>query len=659
VELIPFDLPSNVRFTKLVTPELSLIILKPLPKLLAKQRQNTKITIRNGIPHAETSTSFKFKDLADTIDGQDAQAIHERAAWELIGILFDSVEHDLTKSINAEEHEYIESRLRKDNLSNFWMQLVHNAATQQIQLAKSAEEKVIAHLSAHDIEGACAGLIDGRNFRLATLVALIGGDEKMRDNVKAQIQTWRDAKALSEFEEPIRALYELLTGNVCGAYGVKGPAEDRATTFLFSERFGFDWRQSFGMRLWYAIFEEDPLELAVEKFSDELENPQKHLGDVLVESSKPVPWFVEQKISTLWQDPSIADRNDLLWSILRLYAKDSDSTDEILDEVLLPHNHQLSPLDYRLSWLLYQTLSAKEIASFPRKKENGRLHHDERVDRLTLDYAWQLERSGDWSWATFVLLHLHDHDHRKTAVQSIIARHAGEIGGRQSLHFIDLVTNLRVPESWIWEAKALFAREVQRDFITEVDCLLKAQNWSEAHKTLCSTVAPNAIIEGNYSALERILSGFENVDLVRHWGLGGQVYLDFIHLRHLTEGTSGTQTSHPKQKGLLKENDIEDVLKRLVNTLPSMITKDRSMEFLQQVAVQEMSGIVAKALVSRAEVQRVSPRKLQSLITMLMISTQSSDLSRVLQLPLTEDMYLKHSVNLSFDYYRTLMAGGK
>ena len=44
---------------------------------------------------------------------------------------------------------------------------------------------------------------------------------------------------------------------------------------------------------------------------------------------------------------------------------------------------------------------------------------------------------------------------------------------------------------------------------------------------------------------------------------------------------------------------------------------------------------------------------------MLMISTQSSDLSQVLQLPLTEDMYLKHSVNLSFDYYRTLMAGGK
>ena len=544
--------------------------------------------------------------MADTIDGQDAQAIHERSAWELIGILFDSVEHDLAKGITTEEREYVERRLRKDHLSTFWMRLVQPAATQQIQLAKSAEEKVIAHLSAHDIEGACAGLIDARNYRLATLVALIGGDEKMREDIKAQVQTWRDAKALSEFEEPIRALYELLTGNVCGVDGVKGPAEDRAPSFLFSERFGFNWRQSFGMRFWYAILEEDPLELAVEKYSDELEIPQKYLGEEVVESSKPVPWFLEQKISALWQDPGIADRQDLMWSILRLYAQDSDDSDEILDDILLPHNHQLSPLDYRLSWLLYQTLSAKEIASFPGKKENGRITYDERVDRLTLDYAWQLERSGDWSWAAFVLLHLHDHDHRKTALQTIVARHAGVIGGRQSLHFIDLVANLRIPEAWIWEAKALYARDVQRDFVIEVECLLKAQNWAEAHKTLCSSVAPHAVIEGNYSALERILSGFENVDLVRDWSLGGQVYLDFIHMRHLIEANADSQSSHAKQKGLPKENDIDNVFKRLVTTLPSMVSKDRNVEFLQRVAVQEMSGIVGKALVSRVEVQRVS-----------------------------------------------------
>lgn len=37
---------------------------------------------------------------------------------------------------------------------------------------------------------------------------------------------------------------------------------------------------------------------------------------------------------------------------------------------------------------------------------------------------------------------------------------------------------------------------------------------------------------------------------------------------------------------------------------------------------------------------------------------QAADGAKVLQLPLTEDAYLKHTLDLSLQYYRAVMAGG-
>lgn len=37
---------------------------------------------------------------------------------------------------------------------------------------------------------------------------------------------------------------------------------------------------------------------------------------------------------------------------------------------------------------------------------------------------------------------------------------------------------------------------------------------------------------------------------------------------------------------------------------------------------------------------------------------QAADDARVLQLPLTEDGYLNHTLDLSLQYYRAVMAGG-
>ena len=67
----------------------------------------------------------------------------------MASILFDPVEvgcADLTKNIPASQLQKLESRIRRDALSNFWTQLVHADSVQQAKDAGTAEEKAIAFL---------------------------------------------------------------------------------------------------------------------------------------------------------------------------------------------------------------------------------------------------------------------------------------------------------------------------------------------------------------------------------------------------------------------------------------------------------------------------------------------------------------------------------
>src|SRR5277367_3942595 len=111
--------------------------------------------------------------------------------------------------------------LRKDNVSAFWQKLVGQASNRYVAMAKSSEEKAIACLSGHRISDACGHLLNGKDFHLATLVALIGGNERIKKNIREQLSEWQKSRVLSEFSQSIRAIYELLAGNVCVCDGSK------------------------------------------------------------------------------------------------------------------------------------------------------------------------------------------------------------------------------------------------------------------------------------------------------------------------------------------------------------------------------------------------------------------------------------------------------
>ena len=528
----------------------------------------TVIEDHEGIPFA-TLTNLRLSDFVSDLASADPAASHEKLVWQLASVLWDKM--DVPKELSKIPN--IEDRLRKKGLSIFWEKLVDVSSSNGIALARSGEEKAIASLSGHRVADACANLINGKNFHLATLVALIGGRESMRKDMREQLREWRTTKCLSEFSQPIRAIYELLAGNVCVCDGFKGSLEDRIDSFIISTRFGLDWRQAFGLRLWYGTRSTAEIEEAVLSFANDLND--------LRELAIPRPWYVEQKIPTLWEDEELESREDLLWGLLKLYT----FSDTDLEAVIRPENSQLSPLDARLSWQLSRTLSCVANVNYIADAE-------EKADQLTLSLASQLNSEGSWIEAAFVLIHLSSRTSRAKALQDHLAHHASLIGTEDSSTFTRLNRDFKIPAPWIWEAKALFMRSVKKDPRREVDCLLKAGLFEEAHRTFAKEVAPKAVIERNYDVLRLLLNGFNGKEnAIPEWHLGGEVYSDFLKLLD------------SEKKGSPVDNLI---LQRLLASLPAMIQASRNPVFMETVAVETISSEVAQAVMPMRETSDVS-----------------------------------------------------
>ena len=530
----------------------------------------TIIDTSEDVPYAQLPEQFSFSDFFDDGHAQNPAATHEKLVWQLASVLFDeiSVPDELKQVARAAD------RLRKDRLSDFWQKLVDHASTQQVAMARSNEEKAIAALSGHRIADACGHLLNGKDFRLATLVALVGKDSNKKD-IREQLSEWHKQRVLSEFSQPIRAIYEILAGNVCVCDGSKGaPIEDRITSFIISQRFGLDWRQAFGLRLWYGILATEELGAAVEKFDHDLVQD--------LETSKPQAWYVEQKIPTLWEDAELDKREDLLWGLLRLYTfGDCD-----LEAVIRPENSQLSPVDIRLSWQLSRALTSSGTINYT---EDG----DEKADQLTLSFASQLTNEGSWLDAIFVLLHLSSDEARAKSIQDHLAQHASRIGALESQTFTTLTQTYKIPAPWVWEAKALYLRSVKRDPTGEVDCLIRASSFDEAHRTFTKEVAPRTIIERDYDTLRALLGGFRGrEEQISLWHIGGGIYSDFLDL------LDGLNTA--------SKSVDHTVLHRLLAGLPEVVEESRNPGFLERVAIETISGVVAKTVVDLGKKGEVS-----------------------------------------------------
>ncbi|KAF2116321.1 nuclear protein 96-domain-containing protein [Lophiotrema nucula] len=659
---------QDIRFARLPA------FLDASPITLQPQQEYTKFAIEHGAPIAaigsyakKDTESLNFHAVAEVVDITTVFGHHEKQVWDLLAILFDENDQpppDLSTQLIAQYKE----RFRKDKLSEFWRELVSADSQQHAQEARTAEEKAIAFLSGYNVPDACHALLNGMDLRLSTMVSQIPGDLVMRRDMISQIEEWRQLDVLSEMDESVRALYELLAGNCAQSDGKgEGGRENKASTFHIAERFGLDWRRAFGLRLWYGTLVDEPIEMAVAQFADALRDGKEHI--------KPKPWFIEEGVDMGWTDKQAEQREDILWGVLKLYASSKMELPVNIEEVIAPENVSGHPLHARLSWQLFQLFKSRyddgeeaderrvglpalrsgdaeqSFVSSTSSQAGDEQAEDPLVelgDKLTLTYAASLHSAEHWTTAAYVYTHLSSAGMREHYLRSLLVQFSKIYTIAEDDKTYSYLRELRIPETWMHAAAALQAK-TEGDDVRQTLHLIKAEELEEAHEVLCRSVGPNAIIARDYDALRELLGDFVPTptstpvssqrraarpkDPVPGWAQGGQIYFDYIHLLDLA---STRDTTHRVDEELNKE--ISALVMKLQHALESL-SRDRwdQRGLEERVALSEIAGFVA-GLVAKGK---------------------HSERARVLKLPLTEDLWLRHTTNLSSDYYRAVVAGAK
>ena len=483
---------------------------------LTKQQEITHIKKVDGFPHAQTLNKFDFSSLAGVAN--DAAA-SERAVWRLCTILFDPVNvacEDMLGGMSDEQVKEYEPRLSMDVFSTFLAELAGPFVEKQLKQTKNPETKALLHLTINDVNGAAEVLAHAKNFRLATLIAqLPSPTDDSRNIMKTQIEAWQNRNDWSEMSEPVRALYSILAGEVCIVQGKSGAAENRANEISISERFGLDWTQSLGLRVFFGGCQS--LNEAVGTYVEDLESG--------LEVVRPAPRWAQD----VYQNDDA--REDTLMGLLRLSASSNADLAAIFD----PKSVSGSAVNSRLAWQLATLLRAKGI-DLPAEK----------MDQLTVSFAAALEAADQLIAAAWVLLHLHHSVSRATAVRDLLQRSGGKISNPSSdsdeQHkgvFETLAHDIHIPAPMLWAAKALHARAELHDPRLQTLYLLHAGLVDDAHDVLCSTVGPTAVIQEDLATLiTGVIDHFSKKKKPESWTEGGQVFADFARLMHMSQKTS-------------------------------------------------------------------------------------------------------------------------
>lgn len=213
---------------------------------------------------------------------------------------------------------------------------------------------------------------------------------------------------------------------------------------------GLDWLRAFGLHLWYAHDAEDPVEVAVKSFASS----------------------------------STAPQSDARWTLLKVFA-----LGESAESLATPEAYGMDSYARRLQWHLLQGM---EGAS----------------DRLTKEFAEELESEGLIEQAAFVLLHLSSPASRSAAVKALLARNAVEEVG------------FGVPPEWIHEAKVRSSRTWGRDFALTFSFQRRTE-LTTAKTTTTNTCRQSQVSSGNARTASPLPSSSRKRSFTKTWRLSG------------------------------------------------------------------------------------------------------------------------------------------
>ncbi len=336
-------------------------------------RQQSAFALDDGVPRVSVSGHLAFSTHADLQRGpSNAQLLR---ILRLGRALFDDL---ASVQVASPGSDMPEKALRKAALSSWLKAEVKASVERDVVATPMGPARVFAHLSGHDVEAAVSVASEAGDQRLAVLLAQADGSEAFKQRMRQQLTIWQTSLQTSHIEPAYRKVYAVLSGETAVLPGVVDRDPINAASQIEVDS-GLDWLRTFGLHLWYGT----ALDASIE---DALHSYQSALGD---HRTTPRPHLPDSQAI------------DAVFSMLELFC----DLNKPLDEVLRPAGLGVSRLDVSGQWHLQRILAAAK----PMRRTADQIADKESsttADKLTIDYATQLEAVGMWVDAAFVLMHL-------------------------------------------------------------------------------------------------------------------------------------------------------------------------------------------------------------------------------------------------------------
>ncbi|XP_011861839.1 PREDICTED: nuclear pore complex protein Nup98-Nup96 isoform X3 [Vollenhovia emeryi] len=424
--------------------------------------------------------------------------------WTLCVALWGNyADQDMAESANEEHYNVM---VRREAVGDWLRNVVQKTVereTKSIDGEGNSHEKImLSLLSACKLEDACEEARKAGDHCLALLMAQLRSGVTVQKLIKQQLALWQETDVDENLTIERLKLFMLVAGEplISSKHGTINVCED------------LDWKRAFAIHLWYL----SPPTCSITDALD-LYETSFNATEAQAYAAVPEPEYRENEYDA---ELSNGKRiHDLCFHLLKLYCTGNHD----LGELLNPLAYTANPLDYRLSWLVQQTLVAL-----------GYTHLSDHVAALThTNFATQLEAHGLWHWAIFVLLHLRDSSRRRIAVQDLLLRHieiddTPEYVKREQF----LKEELGISSVWIHQAKAIKS-SVNKRYGEAAWYYIQAEQWTPAHEIIIEHLAADAIINENYEYLKSLLSPLVPIECsgtISGWSHQGQLLWEYMEI---------------------------------------------------------------------------------------------------------------------------------
>ncbi|KAH8312552.1 hypothetical protein KR044_011366 [Drosophila immigrans] len=474
---------------------------------------------------SDGGTQLIAQHLSEAIklSSSSSVAAYAVSVWSLLFALWG--EHEELSGQDNSSHFAVMCRR---NLLSEWLE--NTLLSKDLLSKKVSSNSYLSHmldlLSCHRVTEACELAFKYDDANLALILSQLSSGPVVRMLLEEQLFAWQQSKSDKYITLERLKMFML-------AAGVPLMQSSQGAINLLEDS---SWLTVLALQLWYFTAPTSSITDALLAYDKAFQAEECY-------ADPPQPSYKDTTPPTSGQQPVY----DLRYHLLQLYSQRAHS----LERTLNPITHTTDPMDFRLSWLLLQTLEAL-----------GYRHCSPLTTaQLNVDFASQLENEGLWHWAIFVQLHIKERNQRERAVQYTLQRHvtvSADVALNEEEQFI--IEQLGVPESWVDYAKALKAGAMRLHHL-QAKYLLKAKHWVLAHEIIFQHIAPDAIINNKLEYLYNLLSQFEQDDShevkVPNWTNQGQIFLDFIDIS-------------AKFKQIHNVHSIEDIHARWENLKPQL-----------------------------------------------------------------------------------------